>query len=368
MHLKTIHIQHFKNYESLSLSFSPGMNCFVGDNGVGKTNLLDAIFYLSLTKSYFHSNDADVLQFGQGFFTLTGQYERNERSEEVHCAYAPDQKKTFTRNQKKYKRISEHIGFIPVVMISPSDINLIVEGSEIRRKFIDVVIAQYDKAYIHALVRYNKALKNRNALLKSQGKNASMDYDTLSLYEDIMVEESETIYAQRASFVDALAPVFEKYYQMLCAGQDEKTDLQYKSQLHEHTMRDLLEHNRQKDQILQHTSSGVHRDDLMMLLNGKAIRHFGSQGQQKTYLTALKFGKYEYIHQKQGHRPLLLLDDIFDKFDAQRVAQIIRIASGTQFGQIFITDTNKDRLDAILEKNAAEHQIFRVTHGQVHEL
>ncbi len=368
MYLKNLTIQNFKSYDKLSLSLSPGLNCFVGDNGVGKTNLLDAIFYLSLTKSFFNGNDYDVMKFEESFFTLTGQYQRDKHTEEIHCAYSKDKKKTFKRNQKKYKRISDHIGFIPVVMISPSDINLIVDGSEVRRRFVDVVIAQYDQSYILSLLRYNKALKNRNILLKKQVKNNYFDKDTLSVYEDIMTESGHHIHNHRRDFIESLSPLFNHYYKLLISGKEEKTKLEYKSQLNEHPLSQLLDNTREKDRILQHTSAGVHRDDLIMLLDNKPIKHFGSQGQQKTYLTALKFAKYEYIFKQQEKKPLLLLDDIFDKFDQHRVEQIIKIVSGDQFGQIFITDTNKDRLDHILNRISEDHRIFEVSGGKVHPL
>jgi len=364
MHLSHLSLVNFKNYEQLELDLSSKINSFVGDNGTGKTNLLDAIYYLSLTKSYFNAVDTHNIRHGEEFFLLQGKYKREGLDESIHCGVQKGKKKQFKRNKKDYKRLSEHIGLLPVVMISPADSCLITEGSEERRKFMNAVVAQYDAEYLESLVRYNRALTQRNVLLKEFSKKGNFQPDLLEVWDKQMLDYGPYIYAGRKSFIEDLIPIFQDYYETVSSGR-EKIGLEYQSQLHTSTFKDLLRANQGKDRILQYTSSGIHKDDLRMTLDGYPIKRIGSQGQQKTFLVALKFAKFEFIRKISGFHPILLLDDVFDKFDAKRVEQIIKLVSEDKFGQIFITDTNRERIGRILDELTIEYRLYQVEDGMV---
>lgn len=364
MHLSRISLVNFKNYDQLDLYFSRKINCFVGDNGTGKTNLLDAIYYLSMTKSYFNSIDSHNIRHGQDFFLIQGDYRRDELEERIYCGVQQNKRKHFKRNRKEYSRLSEHIGLLPVVMISPADSGLITEGSQERRKFINSVIAQYDIEYLDALLRYNRALIQRNVQLKTFARNGNYQPDLLEVWNEQLLGNGQYIYQKRKEFISDLIPVFQEYYERVSSGR-EKIGLEYRSQLHEHALEDLFREGAERDRILQYTTAGIHKDDLKMTLEGHPIKRIGSQGQQKTYLVALKLAKFEYIRKINGSHPILLLDDVFDKFDVKRVEQIIKLVADQNFGQIFITDTNRQRIGKILKDLTIEYRLFQVEDGTI---
>ncbi len=363
MNLETLSIVNFKNYSQAELEFSSRINCFVGDNGTGKTNLLDAIHYLALCKSYFNSIDSHNIKHEEDFSVIQGGFSRKEKSESIYCGIQRNKRKVFKRNKKDYQRLSEHIGLIPLVMISPADNSLIMDGGEERRKFINNVISQYDREFLDNLIHYNRSLSQRNKLLKQMAENSSNDPDILSVYNDQMINYGEAIYKKRKTFIDELLPVFSRFYQYISAG-NEKVELLYKSQLHDKNMKELLEESLYKDKFLQYSTAGIHRDDLEMLLNSYPLKKTGSQGQQKTFQVALKMAKFEFIRKASGITPILLLDDVFDKFDASRVEQIIRLVSENDFGQIFITDTDEKRIKNIISRIDIDHKIFRIQNDQ----
>lgn len=364
MLLKKLTLINFKNFDQLELALSPKINCFVGNNGVGKTNLLDALYYLSFCKSHFNSIDSQNIKYDCDFFVVQGEYERKKETEFIHCGLKKGQKKQFMRNKVDYQRLAEHIGFIPLVMKSPADTNFIYDGSEERRKFIDGVISQFDHAYLDDLLHYNRALLQRNKLLKDRPANPQQYADTLEIYDDQLVLFGERIFEMRKAFTAGILPIFQEFYQTISQG-NEQVQLTYQSQLSEGELKSLLLASREKDRILQYTTKGIHKDDLVLSIGDQPLKKFGSQGQQKTYLVALKFAQYDYIKKKTGLDPILLLDDIFDKLDRLRVKQIIKLVTENHFGQIFITDTNKQRLNEMLEGSEKEYSIFEVKDGVV---
>lgn len=364
MFLESLSLINFKNYAQAQFSFTEKLNCFVGDNGMGKTNLLDAIHYLSLTKSFFNSIDGQNIKYEEPFFMIQGKFKTDDRLQTVACSVQRNRKKKFSLNKKDYKKLAEHIGLLPVVMISPADSALVLSGSEERRKFIDAVISQYDKSYLEDLILYNRALSQRNKLLKSFFREGRFDPKSLELWDEQLIPRGDRIFDKRVDFIEKLRPKFQYYYQNISLGK-EKVGLKYKSQLLEADFRELLRTNREKDGILQYTTVGIHKDDLELQLNGYPIKKFGSQGQQKTYLVSLKFAKFDFIREITNKKPLLLLDDVFDKFDADRVKQIIDIISRKEFGQIFITDTSQARLENIFEQVDADYKVFKIRNGTV---
>ena len=359
MYLKNISLINFKNYTQVELQFSPKINCFVGNNGVGKTNILDAIHYLSLTKSFFNAIDTQNISYEEDFFIIQGDFEKNGKTENIYCGIRKNRKKQFKRNKKEYQRLADHIGLLPVVMISPADGSLISEGSEERRKFIDAVISQYDRPYLDDLLSYNRALSQRNTLLKEFAKKDRFDIESLQLWDDQLIPHGERIHSKRIDFIKRLIPIFQKYYDSIAMG-SEKVSMDYQSHLNDGNFREMLSESRYKDRILQYTTVGIHKDDLNLQLSGYPIKRFGSQGQQKTYLVALKLAKYEFIRNVVGFHPILLLDDIFDKFDKLRVKQIIELVAHQEFGQIFITDTHQDRLENILTDMPADYKLYKI--------
>jgi len=359
MHLQNISLINFKNYSQVELEFSARINCFVGNNGVGKTNILDAIHYLSLSKSFFNSIDSQNIKYEEDFFVIQGDFLRENTQEKIYCSSKRNRKKKFKRNKKEYQRLADHIGLLPVVMISPADSNLITGGSDERRKFINAVISQYDRNYLNDLIQYNKALAQRNKLLKDFVRLGRFDAESLELWDDQLIPLSQKIYTKRVDFINKLVPVFQKYYDSISLGK-ETVGLVYQSQHHDGNFRDVFREALDKDRILQYTTRGIHKDDLVLELDDYQIKRVGSQGQQKTFLVALKFAKYEFIKEVSGSNPILLLDDVFDKFDASRVTQIIQLVSENQFGQIFITDTHQSRLEKILSELSADFRLFRI--------
>tara|TARA_R110001632_G_scaffold80454_2_gene179898 strand:+ start:13656 stop:14735 length:1080 start_codon:yes stop_codon:yes gene_type:complete len=359
MQLQKLSLVNFKNFDSETFDFKEKINCFVGQNGVGKTNVLDAIYYLSFAKSYFNPIAVQNIQHGKGFFVVEGDYSINDRNEKIICSLKKGQKKVLKRNGKAYDKFSEHVGQVPLVIISPSDRDLVTEGSDTRRKFIDGVISQQDKKYLHDLIAYNKVLSQRNALLKYFAANRTFDATNLEVYDDQLIAYGTNIYHKRKQFLESFIPIFNQKYQII-SNDKEQVDMDYKSQLHNTSFRDLLRNSLEKDKILQYTTVGIHKDDLNFEIGEYPIKKFGSQGQQKSYLIALKFAQFEFIKQQSDLIPILLLDDIFDKLDEQRVAQIIGLVNNDEFGQIFITDTHSDRTEKVLQQSNKSYQIFKL--------
>jgi DNA replication and repair protein RecF len=360
-----ISILNFKNIEEAELSFSKKINCLFGNNGMGKTNLLDALFYLSFTKNHTNILDNQIIKHGQEFCVLQGHYKNGDTVEEIYCGIKRKHRKIFKRNKKEYDRMSEHIGLIPMVMVSPADTDLIQGGSDERRKFVDMVISQYDKDYLRLLIHYNKVLQQRNYFLRD---NISVPDDPLfEILDQQLAVDGIVIHQKRCEFVAGFLPVFRKYYQQIC-NEDEQVDLQYESQLYNSEIENLLISKRQKDKLLGYTSVGIHKDDFLFLLDRYLIRKIGSQGQNKTYLIALKLAQFNFLAQKGHSTPILLLDDIFDKLDAKRVEQIVDLVARPEFGQIFITDTNRKYLDEILSGMNHDYKLFQVENGKIEEL
>lgn len=365
MILKRISILNYKNLEQVELDCSPKMNCFIGQNGMGKTNLLDAVYYLSFCKSATNPIDSQNMMHQQDFFVIQGFYETESGdTEEIYCGMKRRQKKQFKRNKKEYTRLSDHIGFIPLVMVSPSDSELISGGSEERRRFMDVVISQYDKEYLEALIRYNKALQQRNTLLKNE---QGFDEELMEVWEEMMAASGEVVYRKRCAFIEEFIPIFQAFYSQISQNKEE-VGLVYESHAQQGNLVQLLKESRQRDQIMGYSLKGIHKDDLLMQLGDYPIKKEGSQGQNKTYLIALKLAQFDFLRRTGSHTtPLLLLDDIFDKLDASRVEQIVKLVAGDKFGQIFITDTNRDHLDKIMQKIEGEYKVFSVEDGAIHE-
>ena len=338
----------------------------IGHNGSGKTNTLDAIHYLSVTKSYFNSVDSQNINHNAPFFVVEGWFERDENEEQIYCGLKRGQKKTFKRNQKEYDRISAHIGLIPLVIISPSDVDLILEGSEVRRKFMDAVISQSDSLYLNDLMAYNKTLSQRNALLKYFAANRVFDQEQLGIYNDILKERGTRIFEKRIQFIEILKPLLLEYYNHI-AGQEEQVSVDYTSHLHELDWDEIFNKNLERDRVLQYTSQGIHRDDLKFSLFEYPLKKTGSQGQQKSFLIALKLAQFEFLKNFNKSKPLLLLDDIFDKLDESRVESLIKLVNQHHFGQIFITDTHPERTIDITKRINEESRVFEVTKGEIHE-
>ena len=363
MYLKKISIIGYKNITETSLDLCPGINCFIGHNGEGKTNFLDAVYFLSFCKSSNCSADSQVIKHDADFCVLEGLYADESGDEEnIYCGMKRGVKKRFRRNKKDYKRLSEHIGLIPLILVSPSDTYLIEGASEERRRLMDVVISQTDNTYLAALNRYNKALQQRNALLKMEEEP---DPALMDIWEDEMATQGELIYRKRDEFVRALTPVFQDIYQTIAENKEEVA-LRYVSHCQRGPLIDVIRRDRAKDRAVGYSLHGVHRDDLEMMLGEYQMKREGSQGQNKTFVLALKLAQFDFLKRTvSASVPLLLLDDIFDKLDARRVEQIVRLVSADNFGQILITDTNRDHLDRILQHSALDYKLFEVSNGEI---
>ena len=360
MILEKLSIINYKNIAEATLTLSPKMNCFIGHNGAGKTNVLDAIYFLSFCHSASNPVDSQVIRHGEEFLMLEGAYQ-DDQPITVSCGMKRGQKKHFKRNKKEYRKLSEHIGLIPIVLVSPADTYLIEGGSEERRRLMDVVIAQVDHLYMDFLNRYNKALQQRNILLKQEGEP---DTEMMNIFEEQMAAAGEEIYRRRTDFAEILSPLFQQYYQRISGGQ-EQVSLRYVSHCQRGPLLEVIQRDRWKDRAIGYSLHGVHRDDLEIMLDDHMMKREGSQGQQKTFVIALKLAQFELIRPSKQTTPLLLLDDIFDKLDAQRVEQIVSLVSGNEFGQIFITDTNREHLDQILMSTSHDYKIFHVEDGEV---
>lgn len=363
MILKKFSIINYKNIHGANLDFSPKINCLIGHNGMGKTNLLDAVYYLSFCRSANNPVDSQIITHGEGFFMLEGDYLNDDGTpENIYCGMKRGTKKHFKRNKKEYKRLSQHIGLIPLIYVSPSDVSLVDGGSEDRRKLMDVVISQYDNSYIEALSNYNKALLQRNALLKME---TEPDVALMDLWEQQMAVNGQRIYEKRQAFIDELVPVFQQIYQHI-SGENEEVALRYISHCQRGPLLEVIQRDRAKDRAVGYSLHGVHRDDLEFTIGSYQLKREGSQGQNKTYVVALKLAQFSFLKRTCSNTmPLLLLDDIFDKLDARRVEAIVQLVSGDSFGQIFITDTNRDHLDQILHRLQGDYRIFSVENGEI---
>ena len=360
MYLHSLSIINYKNIVQADIDLSPKINCFIGVNGAGKTNILDAIYYLSYCKSHSNSIDSQNIFHEADFFVIQGSYLRNEQEEHIYCGLKRRQKKQFKRNKKEYERLSEHIGLLPLVMVSPSDNELINGGSDERRRFLDSIISQYDRPYLEVLIRYNNALQQRNALLKSNTTDDSL----YEIWEEQMAIYGKEIYQKRMMFINEFLPIFRKYHELLSLGSEE-VGLCYESTMQNGDAVQQLAASRERDRLLGFSSKGTHKDDLEMTLGDYPIKRVGSQGQNKTCLVALKLAQFDFLKKHGKITPILLFDDIFDKLDAFRVEQIIALVSEEHFGQIFITDTNRKHLDEILSKISQQIQIFVVEKGAI---
>ncbi|MGD9930385.1 MAG: DNA replication/repair protein RecF [Mangrovibacterium sp.] len=366
MHLESLSLLNFKNLEEVDLQFSPDLNCFIGNNGAGKTNLMDAIYYLSFCKSFLNPVDGLNVRHEEEFFVIQGKYQRLGQDESIYCGLKRGQKKHFKRNKKEYQKLAEHIGLLPLIIITPSDIDLIMGGSEERRRFLDGLISQYDQIYLDHLLRYNRALLQRNKLLKQFASERSYNEDSLEVWDEQLVHYGNLIHQKRVEYIERLQPVFQQYYELISCG-NERIGMEHQSQLYETDFALLLRENRHKDRLVQFTTVGIHKDDILFNLGDYPIKKLGSQGQKKTYLVALKLAQFDFIKAMSRMTPILLLDDIFDKLDKNRVEQIVKLVADDHFGQIFITDTNREHLDQIIRQVAADSKIFRVSRGTVRE-
>jgi DNA replication and repair protein RecF len=359
MYLKRLTIFSFKNYKEAEFEFDQGANALTGPNGSGKTNVLDAIYHLSNGKSYFNPQTVQNIKHGEDFFVIDGEFEINNRNELITSSLKKGQKKILKRNGKVYDKFSEHIGFIPLVIISPTDRDLIVEGSEARRKFMDSVISQLDSNYLNQLIHYQKIISQRNALLKYFALNHVFENDTLSIYNEQLDTHATTIFEKRKEFIEQFVPIFNQHHQAI-TGSQETVQLIYQSHLFEHNLQSLLEENINKDRALHYTSVGIHKDDLSFEIDNYPIKKFGSQGQQKSFLIALKLAQFEFIKNKSGLKPILLFDDIFDKLDENRVTKIIEMVNKDSFGQLFISDTHPERTENIVKSSHQTYKIFNL--------
>lgn len=357
MFLKHLSLVNYKNFSSKSLEFDPVINCLVGDNGVGKTNILDAIYHLSFGKSYFNPVSTQNIKHETDFFVVEGEFEKGERTEKIICSFKRGLKKVIKRNGKAYEKFSEHIGFLPLVIISPSDRDLITEGSDTRRKFMDGVISQSDKEYLKTLIKYNKVLVQRNSLLKYFVANHTFDPNTLAIYNEQLHTLGTEIHQKRVAFVTSFIPIFKEQYAHI-SEKEEEIMLSYESQLLDKGLLELLEATVDKDRAIQYTSVGIHKDDLNFTIAGHPIKKFGSQGQQKSFLIALKLAQFHFIKEQAKTTPILLLDDIFDKLDEKRVSQIVALVDNDSFGQIFISDTHAERTENVVKNIRQSYKIF----------
>ncbi|UYZ58401.1 DNA replication/repair protein RecF [Hymenobacter latericus] len=369
MTLDSLQLLFFKNYDEASLTLSPHINCFIGENGSGKTNLLDAIHYLSMTKSAFAASDAQCMKQGADFFLVKGSFSlpSSPASDTIQCSLRTGQKKLVTHNKQPYDRISDHIGQYPVVLISPYDTDLIRQGSEDRRKYFDSIISQLDHAYLELLIQYSFLLKQRNALLKQFAERHTFDRDYLQVLDEQLVPAGEQLVIRRQEFLKQFTLVFQRHYQELADSREQVT-LEHKSQLPDQNFGQLLRQHERKDLALQRTTMGPHKDDYVFLMDEAPVKSFGSQGQQKSYAIALKLAHFEIMATQKQHKPLLLLDDIFDRLDERRITRLLQLVANHTFGQVFLTDTHLERTDRALSGLSEQITRFRVDKGAVRPL
>tara|TARA_B110000116_G_scaffold264432_1_gene272248 strand:- start:1919 stop:3001 length:1083 start_codon:yes stop_codon:yes gene_type:complete len=359
MKLNSISLTNYKNLNAEKLDFDDKINCLIGNNGVGKSNILDAIYHLCFGKGYFNSNTSQNIKFKKDFFIIEGIFNKKNKVQKIHCSAKRGGKKIIKRNNKSYDKISDHIGFLPLVIISPSDRDLISEGSSVRRKFIDGIISQTNNQYLNTLLKYNKVLIQRNALLKHFLINRTYDQDVLLVYNDQLELLGTPIHEERKKFIDVFSPIFERQYKGFCSS-NEIVSLEYESSLNNHNFSNLLLNNLEKDRRSQYTNVGIHKDDLLFKIHGESINKFGSQGQQKSFLIALKLAQFDFIKKKSSVSPIILLDDVFDKLDQKRVELIMQLVEKNHFGQIFISDTHYDRSIAAIKTTQLSYKIFNL--------
>jgi DNA replication and repair protein RecF len=361
VHLARLKLFNFRNHREAELELGPEVNCFVGPNGVGKTNLLDAVHYISLGKSYFDPVDMHNILQGEELFMVQGVLRSDAGDETILCSVRKGQRKLLKRDRKEYDRLADHVGRYPVVMITPYDGQLVLDGSEVRRRFLDGLIAQFDKAYLEALIRYNRALMQRNAMLKRFAENGTGSLEQLEPWDEQLIEHGTAVFDVRTAFMQELVPLLHQHYQGISAG-PERVALAYRSALSEASFRELLQRSWDRDRAAQHTTVGIHKDDLEFTIDERPLKRYGSQGQQKTYLIALKLAQFDLTHGRTGGRPILLLDDIFDKIDPQRMRHLLRLLSDQRFGQVLITDTDADRLHQALDGLDLDVRFFHLEH------
>jgi len=364
LYLKKIKLTNFKNYEAQTVDFSEKVNCVVGLNGMGKTNLLDAVYYLCMCKSHFGVRDSYLKKHETAFFRLEGQFKKARKTYKIVAKVIPKEKKVMELNAVAYDRLAEHIGQFPVVMITPFDSELALEGSEVRRKFLDNTLSQIDSDYLNALIQYNRLLKQRNATLKKFAETRKIDEGLLVIFDEQMDVPAQLIYQKRKAFSEQFIPIFQEFYKITSNGQ-ETVNYTYRSHLNEGEFLPLLKENRPKDLILQRSTVGIHKDDLTFKIEKFPLKKFASQGQTKSFILALKLAQYELLRSKKNIAPILLLDDIFDKLDKQRVTQLLELLFAKDFGQIFFTDTHKNRLSDILTKLDTDFKRFIINFGEV---
>lgn len=367
MHLKSLQLINFKNYEDAEIQLCDGINCFIGANGSGKTNILDAVHYLSMCKSYMNPVDRQNIRFEQGFFSILGNWQKEDKETAIHCAVKTGAKKVFKQNKKEYEKLSEHIGRYPTVMISPYDKDLISEGSELRRKWMDGIVSQFDRGYLADIQRYVKVLEQRNALLRNMYEHGLFDRESIDVWNDQMIDVGTRIHQKRKVFLDEFIPVFQEHYNQIGRAVEE-VHLEYRSQLNDCSFQDLLAEFERKDAHTHYSNAGVHKDDLLFTIKGHPVKKFGSQGQQKSFIIALRLAQYEWLKRHLNTKPVLLLDDIFDKLDQQRVQRLMELVSNNFFGQVLVTDTDEERIRTVFAQNNFSGKMFAVSGGVVSEL
>ncbi|HYG50942.1 MAG TPA: DNA replication and repair protein RecF, partial [Flavobacteriales bacterium] len=367
MHLKRLQILNFKNLPEEEFGFIPGVNLLLGHNGQGKTNVLDAIHYLSLCKSCFNPIDSQNIMHNEAFFVIQGEFEHDTAVTEIYCGQKRGQKKIFKKNKKEYEKLADHIGMFPLVIVSPADSDLVNEGSVTRRKFIDSIISQFDKQYLEYLIAYNKVLEQRNSLFRF-GKGKTVNTDLVEVYNQQLSPLGQKIYEKRKQFIADFTPWFNTYFSGLSNAQNETVTLHYQSKLHDSTLEHLLQMSFDQDRFLEYTTCGIHKDDIELKLNGYAVKKYGSQGQQKSFVIALKLAQHAFIKHVKGFSPLLLLDDIFDKLDANRVRYLLKLVTEKDFGQVFITDTDLEKTPLLLAQQGTEANVVRIEQGRKMEV
>jgi len=366
MFIKQLSLVQFKNYPEVSVDLVDGINCFVGHNGAGKTNILDAVYYTSMCRSFLNPIDSQNIAFEDNFFILQAIWNKADVDYEIYCGIKRGQKKVFKKNKVDYEKLADHIGQFPTVMVSPYDADLISEGSEVRRKWLDSIISQFDRSYLDALIKYNAVLERRNALLKQTMKIGFFDPETIEVWDEQLISYGLQIHEARIQFIDVFKPIMQSYFSEL-ARSDEQIGFFYKSQLTENRFSDLLSQSFERDRILGYTTTGIHKDDLLFELHGHPIKKVGSQGQQKSFLVALKLAQFDKLTDALNMKPVLLLDDIFDKLDTTRVTQLMRLVSEHKFGQVLVTDTDAQRVKSIFEKIDVPMRLFQVESGKIYD-
>ncbi|MDX1446449.1 DNA replication/repair protein RecF [Lishizhenia sp.] len=367
MYLNKLSLVNFKNYKQAEFELSPEVNCFVGMNGAGKTNLLDAVHYLSMCKSYLNPVDRQNINFDEKFFVLQGEWFKEQKKIDIYCAVKAGSKKVFKKNKVEYEKLAQHIGLFPSVMISPYDRNLISEGSELRRKWMDGIIAQFDRGFLDNLTKYVKVVEQRNAVLKQMGSFGFFNRESIDVWDDQLVRYGQMVYERRKDFISDFTPVFQKYYALI-SGSKEEVGFEYKSQLHDADFMELVRQAERNDLRKQYSTVGVHKDDLIFTINGHPIKKFGSQGQQKSYLTALRLAQFEWLKEQLNVVPILMLDDIFDKLDNERVQRLMELVHQHEFGQVLVTDTDKERVEQIFKAIEVPIRLFEIEKNELEEV